>query len=93
MCFNDDFNILWEPERCAFLRPDAKAQISMWYEGGKPVAVRNLVVSHQHTLDIKKGQLRSCTLPGEKISVVRAMEKSAEAIVAKKPLKGGRAKG
>ena len=48
-----------EPERCSFLRPDAKAQVSLWYEGGKPVAVRNLVVSHQHTPEMEMKQLRS----------------------------------
>ncbi len=48
-----------EPERCAFLRPDAKAQVSLWYEAGKPVAVRNLVVSHQHTPEMEMKQLRS----------------------------------
>ena len=38
------------------------------------------------------GQSSSRTLPGE-VSSVRAQEKSAEAIVVRKPLKGGGAKG
>ena len=51
--------------------------------------------SHLKTRHVESGgtgQLSSCTLPGE-VSIVRATEKSAEAIVAKIPLKGGGAKG
>ena len=48
-----------EPVRCSFLRPDAKAQVSLWYENGCPVAVRNLVVSHQHTPEMDMKQLRA----------------------------------
>lgn len=33
------------------LGPDAKAQLSLRYEGGKPVEVTQLVVSHQHKLE------------------------------------------
>ena len=35
-----------------FLRPDAKTQISFFYDGGKPVAIKSIVVSHQHTPDM-----------------------------------------
>ncbi|NVO29238.1 methionine adenosyltransferase [Donghicola sp. C2-DW-16] len=31
------------------LRPDAKSQISLRYEGGKPVEVTSIVLSHQHS--------------------------------------------
>ncbi len=46
-----------QPERYGFLRPDAKSQVSFLYEGHKPVAVKNIVVSHQHTEDMKPQQL------------------------------------
>ncbi|MCQ2403189.1 MAG: methionine adenosyltransferase [Lentisphaeria bacterium] len=36
-------------EEFAFLRPDAKSQLTFAYENGKPVAIRQIVVSHQHT--------------------------------------------
>ena len=36
-----------------FLRPDAKTQISFLYDGGKPVAIKSIVVSHQHTPDME----------------------------------------
>src|SRR6188472_3298189 len=34
-----------------WLRPDAKSQVSVIYEGGKPVGIANVVVSTQHTPD------------------------------------------
>jgi S-adenosylmethionine synthetase len=41
------------------LRPDAKSQVSVIYEGGKPVGVANVVVSTQHTRDVKHSEIRS----------------------------------
>ncbi len=35
-----------------FLRPDGKAQVSVRYENGKPVAVESIVVSTQHDPDV-----------------------------------------
>jgi len=35
-----------------FLKPDAKAQVSVKYQDGKPVSVDTIVVSSQHTEDI-----------------------------------------
>jgi S-adenosylmethionine synthetase len=40
-----------------FLRPDAKSQVSVRYEGGVPVAVETVVVSHQHSDDMEREQL------------------------------------
>ncbi len=42
----------------SFLRPDAKAQLSICYEDGLPVSLKNLVVSHQHEPDMQAEQLR-----------------------------------
>jgi S-adenosylmethionine synthetase len=42
-----------------WLRPDAKSQVSVIYEGGKPVGVSNVVVSTQHTKDVKHSEIRS----------------------------------
>ena len=36
----------------SFLKPDAKAQVSVRYQDGRPVAVDTIVVSSQHTEDI-----------------------------------------
>ena len=42
-----------------FLRPDAKSQISVRYEDGKPVAVDAVVLSTQHAPDIEQEALRA----------------------------------
>ena len=42
-----------------WLRPDAKSQVSVIYEGGKPVGIANVVVSTQHTKDVKHSEIRS----------------------------------
>ena len=42
-----------------FLRPDAKSQISVRYEEGKPVAVDAVVLSTQHSADIEQEALRA----------------------------------
>jgi S-adenosylmethionine synthetase len=41
----------------SFLRPDAKSQVSVRYEDGQPVAIETVVVSHQHSEDMTRGQL------------------------------------
>lgn len=43
--------------RYAFLRPDSKSQCSFLYDGGRPIRLETVVVSHQHTPDMKPGQL------------------------------------
>ena len=42
-----------------FLRPDAKSQVSVRYEGGKPVAVERVVVSTQHTEGKDQGEIKA----------------------------------
>jgi S-adenosylmethionine synthetase len=38
--------------KVAWLRPDAKSQVSVVYEDGKPVAISNVVISTQHAADV-----------------------------------------
>ncbi len=38
---------------CGWLRPDAKSQVSVVYENGRPVAISNVVISTQHAADAK----------------------------------------
>ena len=45
--------------KVGWLRPDAKSQVSVIYEGGKPVGISNVVVSTQHTKDVKHSEIRS----------------------------------
>ncbi|MDH4200086.1 MAG: methionine adenosyltransferase [Spirochaetia bacterium] len=40
-----------------FLRPDAKSQVTVKYENGKPVAIDTVVVSTQHSADVTHSRL------------------------------------
>jgi S-adenosylmethionine synthetase len=42
-----------------WLRPDAKSQVSVVYEDGKPVRISNVVISTQHSADVKHSEIRS----------------------------------
>src|SRR5256714_12111050 len=43
--------------KAEWLRPDAKSQVSVIYENGKPVGISNVVISTQHTDDIAHGEI------------------------------------
>jgi S-adenosylmethionine synthetase len=46
------------------LGPDAKSQVTVRYENGKPVGVTQIVVSHQHVVeDLTSGQVREIIEP------------------------------
>jgi S-adenosylmethionine synthetase len=40
-----------------WLRPDAKSQVSVVYEDGKPVSISNVVISTQHSADAQHGEI------------------------------------
>src|SRR5690349_21243743 len=42
---------------CAWLRPDAKSQVSVIYDGLKPVGISNVVISTQHTPDVSHNEI------------------------------------
>jgi S-adenosylmethionine synthetase len=42
-----------------WLRPDAKSQVSVVYENGRPVRISNVVISTQHSADVKHSEIRS----------------------------------
>ena len=42
----------------AYLRPDGKTQVTIGYDGDRPVSLDTVVVSTQHTADISQEQLR-----------------------------------
>ena len=46
----------------SMLRPDGKAQVSISYEGNKPVAVRTIVLSTQHHQDVQHDDLANLVL-------------------------------
>ncbi|MSU72027.1 MAG: methionine adenosyltransferase [Opitutus sp.] len=43
--------------RVKWLRPDAKSQVSIRYENGRPVEVVNVVISTQHTEEVKHAEI------------------------------------
>jgi S-adenosylmethionine synthetase len=45
--------------KVAWLRPDAKTQVSVEYEGNAPVAVRTVLVSTQHAEDVSQETIRA----------------------------------
>ena len=45
--------------KAKWLRPDAKSQVSVRYEDGKPVEIVNVVISTQHTPEVEHGQIES----------------------------------
>jgi len=46
----------------AWLRPDAKSQVTLRYDNGKPVAIEAVVLSTQHDPDISQADLREAVM-------------------------------
>jgi len=47
-----------------FIRPDSKSQVTVEYRGGRPVRVKNVVISTQHTPDVEYNKLRETIIDG-----------------------------
>ena len=45
-----------------FLRPDGKSQVSVIYENNRPLRVETVVISTQHTPDVKHRQIKSAII-------------------------------
>ena len=45
-----------------FLRPDGKCQVSVVYEDGRPVRVATVVLSHQHSEEVKHDELEEALI-------------------------------
>ena len=41
-----------------WLRPDAKSQVSVIYEGNDVVGISNVVISTQHSADVKHSEIK-----------------------------------
>ena len=48
-----------QPELMPYLRPDAKSQVTIEYEGRKPVRVHTVVISTQHDPNVTQAQIKS----------------------------------
>lgn len=44
--------------KIAWLRPDAKSQVTIEYEGNKPVRIDTVVISHQHSDDVEHKEIK-----------------------------------
>ncbi|MBN1863285.1 MAG: methionine adenosyltransferase [Victivallales bacterium] len=45
------------PRKYRYLRPDSKSQVSVRYKKGRPVKVETIVVSHQHSPEMRRADL------------------------------------
>ncbi len=51
------------------IEPDSKSQVTMLYENNKPVKVKSVVISTQHSKDLNQDQVRDLILPYIKKSI------------------------
>jgi S-adenosylmethionine synthetase len=58
--------------KVAWLRPDAKTQVSVQYENGKPVRIVNVVVSTQHAADVKHKEIKDFIIKEIVLKVIPA---------------------
>ena len=47
-----------------FIRPDSKSQVTVEYRDGRPVRVKNVVISTQHAPDVEYSKLRETVIDG-----------------------------
>ncbi len=66
-----------------WLRPDAKSQVSVVYENGKPVAISNVVISTQHAADVQHGEIEKFCIKNviEKVLPARLINKKTEFLI------------
>jgi S-adenosylmethionine synthetase len=66
-----------------WLRPDAKSQVSVVYEDGKPVAISNVVISTQHTADVDHREIEKFCIENviRKVLPARLLTRKTEYLV------------
>jgi S-adenosylmethionine synthetase len=66
-----------------WLRPDAKSQVSVRYENDKPVEVVNVVISTQHTEDVKHVQIEKFLIDQvvKKVIPAKLLTKNTEYLI------------
>jgi len=69
--------------RVAWLRPDAKTQVSVQYENGRPVRIVNVVVSTQHTADVKHKEIKNFVIKEivEKVLPAEMLDKKTQFLI------------
>ena len=53
---------LRKKKKISWLRPDSKSQVTVEYEGHKPVRIDAVVISHQHDPDVTHKEIESCII-------------------------------
>jgi S-adenosylmethionine synthetase len=66
-----------------WLRPDAKSQVSVVYEDGKPVSISNVVISTQHSADAKHEEIEKFCIEKiiKKMLPKRMLDKHTEYLI------------
>jgi len=69
--------------KAAWLRPDAKSQVSIRYVDGKPVEIVNVVISTQHTADVTHGVIEDFLIERlvRKVLPARMLTKKTEFLI------------
>src|SRR5712675_878648 len=67
----------------AWLRPDAKSQVSVVYENDKPVAISNVVISTQHAADVSHAEIEKFCIEKviKKVLPARLLTKKTEFLI------------
>jgi S-adenosylmethionine synthetase len=69
--------------RVPWLRPDAKSQVSVVYEHGKPVAISSVVISTQHTREVKHAEIETFCIENiiKKVLPARLLTRKTEYLI------------
>jgi len=67
----------------AWLRPDAKSQVSVVYENGKPVSISNVVISTQHAADVEHAEIEKFCIENiiKQVLPARMLTKQTEFLI------------
>lgn len=66
-----------------WLRPDAKSQVSVVYENGKPVSISNVVISTQHAADVEHAEIEKFCIENviKKVLPAKMLTKQTEFLI------------
>ncbi len=66
-----------------WLRPDAKSQVSVQYENGQPVRITNVVISTQHSADVKHKEIKDFCIKEivQKVLPAEMLDKKTEFLI------------
>src|SRR4029078_13572578 len=66
-----------------WLRPEAKSQVSLFYEDNKPVAISNVVISTQHAADVEHAEIEKFCIENvvKKVLPARLLTKKTECLI------------